>query len=81
MAGHKMVEVKRPLHQAGKQFHVRLDDELADKLKLLASVNNTGISATIRDAIEAYIKTFHLDEKFQQRAQERIATMKKLLKS
>ncbi|BDV36564.1 ribbon-helix-helix protein, CopG family [Methylocystis iwaonis] len=62
-----------------KAMTVRLSEDQAQALEMLASVENRPVSDVIRSAITTHIETRRRDPKFQAGLKDRISQARKLL--
>ncbi|MEI9424192.1 ribbon-helix-helix protein, CopG family [Mesorhizobium sp. Cs1299R1N1] len=79
MVDNRLVLVQNSAMKQAKAMTVRLSEEQAQALEMVASVENRPVSDIIRAAITTHIETRRRDPSFQAGLKDRISQARKLL--
>ncbi|MER8758108.1 ribbon-helix-helix protein, CopG family [Mesorhizobium sp. M0976] len=79
MIDNRLVLVQNSAMKQAKAMTVRLSEEQAQALEMVASVENRPVSDIIRAAITTHIETRRRDPSFQAGLKDRISQARKLL--
>ncbi|MBB6414098.1 ribbon-helix-helix protein, CopG family [Mesorhizobium sp. M1312] len=79
MVDKRLVLVQNSAMKQAKAMTVRLSEEQAQALEMVASVENRPVSDIIRAAITTHIETRRRDPSFQAGLKDRISQARKLL--
>ncbi|MER9971356.1 ribbon-helix-helix protein, CopG family [Mesorhizobium sp. M0060] len=79
MVDNRLVLVQKSAMKQAKAMTVRLSEEQAQALEMVASVENRPVSDIIRAAITTHIETRRRDPSFQAGLKDRISQARKLL--